>query len=297
MLASNSSPTSIQMIPVNKILPNPEQPRKHFDKIELAELAQSIKENGLIQAIIVEGPVENNYYIIDGERRLRATKLNGCKEIRCEVRTANLDHKLAENKLVDAMIANLQRSDLKPCEEADAYQKLKRLGYSDVGISLKIGISSARVADRLRLLELEPDIRNLIDADKLSKDKRLVAALLEITDSPVRVKVAKSLADRNAGIKAGVEACQRVQAHLNSEKISKSEIPATRFAQIKSGPLNRPIYDAQAALGRVPPWPLVEICARETCDACGLREVASSTTCKGCAMVEMLQRMIGGIKQ
>lgn len=285
--------STIQHLPVEKILRNPEQPRKEFDKGELQSLAESIKSHGLIQPIAVEGPVNGNYFLIDGERRLRAHKLAGIKEIRCEVRTP--EGQDSEKRLFQAMIANLQRSDLTPTEEARAYEKLRGMDYSNNQIALELGICAARVATRLKLLELEPEIQKLIDEKKLSKDDSLVEALLQIKDNSIRVKTAKSLADRKATAKQGVEACKRIVEHINSEKISADEVPGIKITFSKvNRPFSRPVYDAQSALGRVPPWPLVEICTRETCDACGLRDVASKTTCSGCTMVEMLQRMING---
>lgn len=290
------SAITLKSIPVGDILPNPEQPRKKFDAGELKDLAESIRQNTLLQPIVVEGPYgpTNIYTIIDGERRWRASKIAGLKEIQCVIRPAD---DRSDKRLLLALVANLQRADLRPSEEGQAYKKLKELGQSNNAIALNLGINSARVVHRLRLLELGREIMDLIDGNELSKDLRLVTALMEIDDPGARVKTARALASRHAGINAGVEACRRVVEHLNSETISLAEIPALKLSVRKSGPISRPVWDAQAAIGRVPPWLLVEMCMRETCDACGLREVASQATCNGCTMVEMLQRMIKGTKK
>jgi ParB family chromosome partitioning protein len=280
----------LKMLPVTQIEPNPEQPRRIFDQSELTDLSKSIKTNGLIQAISVEGPYGDKYYIIDGERRWRATKLAMINEIRAEIHPATSDQ---VKRLQLALVANVQRSNLLPSEEAMAFQRLKEMGYSNNDIAIEVGVSSAHVVARLRMLKLGNKIMNLIDSGRLQKDPHLIDALLEIEDQTVMEKIAVSLANRSANVKSGVEACKRVMEHLRSEKILPSEIPAMIFTQ-KKAVFSRPIYDAQAALGRVPPWPLVEISMRETCDACGLRDVASVVTCKGCAMVEILVRMIGG---
>ncbi len=281
-------------IPIDKVLANPEQPRKHFDAEELRGLAQSILSNGVIEPIIVE-EANGRYILHDGERRLRASKLAGLATIPAVI-VPSLNGTAKVDRLVRALVANIQRSDLDPIEEALSFQALKEQGMTDIAIANRLGISSARVAQRLKLLELDQPIQELIAKGKLSKDFRLASALLDIPQSEARVKVAKQLADRSATIKAGIEACGRLQEALRGASIPKDETPAIRFSTKKAGEINRPVWNALMQVGRVPPWPLVEIGARNVCDRCGLRDFASETTCKGCALVDMLIEMIGKSK-
>lgn len=282
-------------LPLEVILPNPEQPRRQFDSNELHSLAESIRENGVIQPIIVEPAGGGMYILHAGERRTRAARMAGLKTIPAVI-TPALNGNGQEKRLVRALVENIQRADMNPIEEARGYQRMIDMGYTRNDIGLKLGINSARVADRLELLELDPEIQGLIEAGKLSKDKRLVQALREIPDPTARVKMAKSLSSRNASIPAGVEACKRLAGTLSEETIGAGQTPAMHLATRKAGSLNRPMWDAFAQVGKTPPWPLMEICVRDTCERCGLRDVASAQTCKGCALVELLAQMIGRSK-
>lgn len=210
--------------------------------------------------------------------------------------TPGLNGDGSQDRLVRALVANIQRADLSPIDEARSYQQLIAIGMNRNGIALKLGISAARVAQRLRLLEMEPEIQDLIDAGRLSKDSRLLDALSEVPDGIARVKIAQALAERNASIKSGVEACKRLANTIQAEKIGINDIPAIHIATHHTGSVNRPVWDAIAHVGRIPPWPLMEVCVRDTCDRCSLRDMASETTCKGCALVELLQMMIGSTR-
>lgn len=283
-------------IPIDKILPNPEQPRKDFDKIALSELADSIRDNGLILPISVEESAGGMYILHDGERRWRAAKLAGWVEIEASV-IPGLNGTGKELRLVRAMVANLQRADLNPIEEAEAYRKMvDDLGMTRMEIALKIGISGARVSQKLLLLDLEKPIQKLVAAGKLPQDVRTTKALLEIPNTTARLKLAQELANRNATAKASIEAAQRVSGAFAAEKFAVGDIPAMNLAAKKSGEVNRPQWDAFAQVGRLPPWLLVEISARNVCDRCALRQYASKQSCAGCALVEVLCEMIGRTK-
>ena len=284
-------------IPVGKILPNPQQPRKEFDPAELRSLADSILENGVLLPILVERGDKGFFILHDGERRLRASKLAGMKTIRAVVEPP-LNGSGPVDRTVRALVTNIQRVDLSPIEEAKAYEQLHEMGLSDIQIGLKLGISVSRVSRYRKMLRLEPETQAQIDSGKLSRDPRVVDALLALPDGTTQAKLATRLAEKRAGgsVKACLEACERVQQHLREEKIGKDEVPALRLSMRKAGEVNRPVWDAMMQVGRVPPWILVEISARETCKRCALRDTASSTVCAGCPLVEVLERMIGGTK-
>lgn len=282
---------ALKSIGLQFILPNPEQPRKYFDAVELADLAQSIRENGVIQPIVVEEAKGGMYIIHDGERRFRAAKLAELSEIPAIV-TPGLNGTGPEERLQRALIANIQRSDLGPIEEARALNRLHEMGLSENRIAIRLGISIARVHLRLRLLLLEEPIQDLVDRGKLSKDGRLVEALLGIPNSAARQMLAKKLAEHHTTINAGVEAAKKVTQQLRTETIVTG-IPAMRMAVKRGGEVKRPVWDAMAQVGKVPPWLMVEISARDTCDACSLRDLASEVTCRECPLVTMLAKMIG----
>ncbi len=148
---------------VDKILPNPDQPRTHFDEEKIKELADSIKATGLIQPITVrqEG---GSFFLVTGERRLRASKFAGLKKIKSII----IQTKLDEN-LTIALIENLQREDLDPIEEAKAYKILiSRFRLKQQEIAEKVGKDRATIANSLRLLNLDEKIQQAISKGNIS---------------------------------------------------------------------------------------------------------------------------------
>lgn len=151
-----------RQIAINRIIPNPEQPRKNFNQEALKELAQSIREHGIIQPIIVVQKGEN-YQIIAGERRFRAAKIANLKTIPVIIKNYS-DREIKEI----ALIENLQREDLNPIETAVAIKQLiDSYGFTQDEVALKIGKSRPVVANSLRLLSLEPEVLTLVEKGKL----------------------------------------------------------------------------------------------------------------------------------
>jgi ParB family chromosome partitioning protein len=169
-------------LPLEKIRANPNQPRKSFDADALREMADSIREHGVIQPIIVEADGEN-YAIIAGERRYRASILAGLVEIPAIVRDFS-----AEERLAVALIENVQRADLNPIEEAAAYKSLIELtGKNQDEIAAKVGKSRSAVTNALRLLKLPSPMRKSLETGEISSGH--ARALLAITDDSERERV------------------------------------------------------------------------------------------------------------
>lgn len=172
-------------IPTAAVLPNPEQPRTAFDEATLAELAASIKAEGLIQPIVVEASADGETYILtDGERRLRAARLAGLGEVAAVVHppTTAEDDDRRLNRLTRALVANVQRQDLNPVEEARALQRMADLGMSDAQIAEATGRSRPAVANKRRLLKLPAEALDPLAAGTISE--RQAAALLPLYDLP-----------------------------------------------------------------------------------------------------------------
>jgi ParB/RepB/Spo0J family partition protein len=154
--------------PINLVEPDPNQPRKHFDRDKLEELADSIREHDIITPLILRPhPTKNSGHmmIIEGERRWRAAKIVGLKDVPYVVRE-DVDAQLA---LELQLIANGQRDDLQPLEEAETFQRLKdNYGHDPETIAAKIGKSTSHVYGRLRLVKLSPKVRKLVAAGDLS---------------------------------------------------------------------------------------------------------------------------------
>ena len=160
---SSSATTGTATIKISEIRANPYQPRKEFDQTGLQELADSIKENGVFQPILVRKSL-SGYELVAGERRLRASKLAGLKEIPVIIKDFG-DKEMMEISLLE----NIQRKDLTPIEEASAYEQLiKKLNYTQEQLAKRIGKSRANVTNLLRLLTLPQEVQALVNDNKLS---------------------------------------------------------------------------------------------------------------------------------
>ena len=154
----------IRQVPIQRVEPNPAQPRAHFDGEALQALADSITAHGIIQPLTVREMSGDYYQIIAGERRWRAARLAGLQEVPVVVMEAD-DQKAMEL----ALIENLQREDLNPIEEAKGYQVLQDThGLSQAEISDRVGKSRPAVANSLRLLTLCPEVLELVESGELS---------------------------------------------------------------------------------------------------------------------------------
>lgn len=161
--ATSAPAQGVATIPVAEIHPNPDQPRRHFSEDKLNELAASISRHGIIQPIVVR-PHQGGYQIVAGERRWRAAQRAQIHDIPAIIR--NFDD--AET-LEIALLENIQRQDLNPIEEAEAYRKLTELfGHSAAALAELVHKSRSHVANMMRLLDLPPAIRDLVIEDKLT---------------------------------------------------------------------------------------------------------------------------------
>ncbi|MEL6866667.1 MAG: ParB/RepB/Spo0J family partition protein, partial [Bacteroidota bacterium] len=155
---------TIATIPLNSIEVNPGQPRIEFDEEALQELSESIKVHGLIQPITVRRLNEQTYQLISGERRMRASKIAGLKEVPAYIRLAN-DQEMLEM----ALIENIQREDLNAIEVANSYQRLiEECELTHEALSERVGKNRSSVTNYLRLLKLPPDVQSAIKEQKIS---------------------------------------------------------------------------------------------------------------------------------
>ena len=165
VLESEPDKSGRNLLPIIDIEPNKDQPRKDFDEDKLAALAESIKEHGVISPILVTPGKGGTYKIVAGERRWRASKLAGLKEIPCIIKELN-----AQELSELAMVENLQRDDLNPIEESEGYRYLmERFSLTQEEIAKKIGKSRSAIANALRLNNLCPEVKDLLKDDKLSQ--------------------------------------------------------------------------------------------------------------------------------
>ena len=210
----NSSNGEIRQIPVNMIEVNIDQPRKSFDKEKLTELAESIKQHGVIQPIVVVER-DGKYMIVAGERRYRACKIAGIKIIPAVVKTYT-NRQIKEI----ALIENLQREDLNPVETAFALKQLiEEFNFTQEELAARIGKSRPMVTNTLRILKLEPEVLAMVEKGKLSLAH--AKSIVSIQDREEQIKLAKKACDNKISVK---ELETIVQEILNPESVKKKKL-------------------------------------------------------------------------
>lgn len=202
----------ITNIKISLIEPNKKQPRRHFDNEKIEALADSIKEHGLIQPIIITPSDNGSYKIVAGERRWRAAKKANLKEIPAVVRSYN-EEEVAEI----ALIENLQRENLNPIEEAIGYNLLmEEFNLTQELISQRVGKSRSAVANSLRLLSLEDDIKKfLIEGILTSGHAR---AILSLEDTELRMALAKRIIEDSLNVRQAESLAKQLQKKTPPKK-------------------------------------------------------------------------------
>lgn len=186
----------IWKIAVDKLVPGAYQPRKHFDKTLLQELADSIKQNGLIQPITVRKRSAGGFEIIAGERRWRAAQIAGLHEVPAIIKTVT-----DKEALQLAIIENIQREDLDPIEEAESYQRLMtEFGFSQQEVSERVGKERSTVANALRLIQLPNELKEMLAEKMLSVGH--AKALLSVADKNMQIKLAKECVAKGLSVRA-----------------------------------------------------------------------------------------------
>lgn len=201
-----SGSSSINEIPVDRIVPNPNQPRHEFDEDALEELAESIRQLGIVQPITLRQMDDESYEIIAGERRWRASKLAGLTTIPAYVRTAN-----DENMMQMALVENIQREDLNAIEVALAYQKLiEQYHLTQEELSEKVGKRRATVANALRLLKLPAPVQ--LALRNKSIDQGHARAILGAQEPSVMLKLFKEVQERGYSVRQVEEMVKSLNA-------------------------------------------------------------------------------------
>ncbi len=211
-LQTAEPPSGAQLLPLQKVEPNPLQPRKNFDPDELQALADSIAMHGVIQPLTVRQLPSGFYQIIAGERRWRAARMAGLSEIPVVVIEAD-DKKAMEL----ALIENLQRADLNPIEEAQGYQQLMTdYGMTQEPAAERVGKSRPAVANALRLLSLCPAVLELVEQGRLSAGH--ARALLAIKSAPEQYAVAMKVINLQLSVRQTENMCKNLTRKPKQEQ-------------------------------------------------------------------------------
>ena len=201
--------TGVLEIDINKIKPNPNQPRKNFDQDALNELAASIKVHGIVQPIVLNQQPDGQYLIIAGERRWRAANICGLKTVPAVIKNYT-DKQIKEISIIE----NLQREDLNPIEAAKAIKELMdEYGLTQETVSDRIGKSRSNVANTLRLLSLYPDVMEMVEKGKISSGH--ARCLVVIEDPKEQIRLAQMVVSKNLSVRDLEKA---VKAYINPTK-------------------------------------------------------------------------------
>lgn len=270
-------------IPIDRIQPNPAQPRAEFDPIELASLADSILQHGLLNPIAVEDLGGGTYQLIDGERRWRACQIAGKDEIEAHVREG-VNGGGDRERLILAVTANVVRADLNPIEEARAFNDLRQAGMSVAEIAATVNVSQPTVYSRLNLLDFEPAVQDLFAAKQLPTDPQTQSAI-------------RSLPDETRG-----RFCQRFATNGMTGKqiaaICKAASTKQAARQVRTEP-RRPEHGwtAPTIAGHEETASRIDMVAGEVCRRCDLNDMADLKVCSGCQLVEFLKAYFSEVKK
>lgn len=196
--------TGFSALPLDRIEPNPQQPREHFDEGALQSLADSITEVGVLQPVVVR-PNEDRYVLIAGERRCRAARRAGLSEIPAIIRPEDVEDSTG---LAEALIENVQREDLSPLEEAAGYQQLMAdFGLTHELVASRVGKSRSAITNTLRLLQLPAAIQGMVSRGELAAGH--ARALLAIDDVAYAVHIAERVVAEGWSVRQVEEAVKK----------------------------------------------------------------------------------------
>ncbi len=215
---------AVNLIAVESIYPNPYQPRKDFDAAELQDLAQSIKEQGVITPVTLRRMPDGTYQLVAGERRLRASKLAGLKEVPAYVRTAT-DMQMMEMALVE----NIQRSDLNAIEVAQAYKQLiEECRLTQDQLSERVGKDRSTISNYLRLLGLPAETQEALGAGRISMAHARVLAGVE--DIQRHMEILHAIEERHISVHQTEEMAKMAKPKPKVQVGRRSELPSMHSA-------------------------------------------------------------------
>ncbi|MDE6004513.1 MAG: ParB/RepB/Spo0J family partition protein [Oscillospiraceae bacterium] len=227
LFENNSSEVQMKKtLRISELEPNRNQPRKNFDNTSITALAESIKEHGVLQPILVRPLPLGNYQIVAGERRWRAAKMVGLDEVPVIIR------ELSELETAQiALIENLQRENLNPIEEAQAFQRLQNeFDMKQEAISKTVGCSRSTVTNALRLLKLPKEVQDMLAENKISAGH--AKALLSFSDEEMIIKLAQKVCDDFLTVRQ-IEKLAIMSQKSESETESKIEKPVSYYGEVE----------------------------------------------------------------
>lgn len=232
----NAVETGGVTLPLSEIEPNREQPRKTFDEAALAELADSVREHGVLQPLLVRPLAAGGYRLVAGERRYRAARMAGLREVPVTIREMT-----DEEENIFALIENLQREDLNPLEEAEGLRQLiSRFGLTQEQAAARVGKSRTAVTNALRLLGLPADVAALVRDGRLTMGH--ARALLSVEDEKTLSALARTVVQTGASVR-------------ETERLAKRAGGGEKKPAVRRKPARDTLYDEvelalKSSLGR-----------------------------------------------
>lgn len=300
-------------IPLAQIDRDPAQPRRLFDDVTLEALAESIRQDGVLQPVEVSAQENGRFLLHHGERRWRAAKLAGLTTIPAIIAPPPATD---VERLVRGMVENMLREDLPPIDEARGYQRLRDAGMTLTEMARRVGRSHPHIVGRLKWLEIDDDaILDLVNQGKLPVDRRAAEALMTIKEPATRRKMAQSLAQNGTSLKGVISAVNHLVGRLEKERIAGLQardvkIPSLTIAVNGSGPAaNAPIplqvirATAKSSCAHCayfenvgmqePAWSLVTDTAAKICQGCPSYVPGDALdVCRECPMVHLLTGLV-----
>jgi ParB family chromosome partitioning protein len=220
VLDDEDSQAGVDLVPIENIQANPYQPRQVFEMERLVELADSIREKGILQPLIVKKSEEekNKYILIIGERRLRASKIAGLKEVPVIVKDVG-----DQDMLELAVLENIQREDLSPVEESEGYHQLvHEFGISMTDLAKKIGKSPSYISNKIRLLKLSPEVMKSLQNEEISEGH--ARTLLGLESKSLQIHAMRMIVQRDLNVRQTEELVRRLKkSEADGEEVEESK--------------------------------------------------------------------------
>jgi ParB family chromosome partitioning protein len=279
---------------------NPKQPRQWFNNEELEQLTISVREHGIIQPLIVAPSSKPDVYIlVAGERRLIAAKRANLETVPVMVRDVTDEQEM----LILALVENVDRAEMTPVEEGDAYLVLRGQGMSNAEIARKVGVSDVHVGNCIFCAELPQKTRELMNKDQLFISNQFVSIMHDIAVISPKAcdEVAQRIADTQPTLKIAKKTATIVLNHLTTMKPEKGKKRKKNIFETASILADLDIDEGQPPspdkwnvlmeAGQLPPWQMVSDAALSICAGCDLYGFASHPICSACTAARMLAQL------
>ena len=225
--------TSIQEIPIGELDPSPDQPRKHFDEESISQLSESIRDQGVLQPLIVVAASNGRYRIIAGERRYRACRMAGLETVPCMVRDLDI-----VRQMEISLIENLQREDLNPVEAARGIRALmQQCGYTQEKVAQRLGKSRPAVANLIRLLSLPEEVTEMVRDGMLTAGHARVLA--GFTDPEIQTALARKAAEEGLNVRQMEALAAKMKGGTGSSKKKEAKALAPELRELQERLLER----------------------------------------------------------